>query len=158
MAGRSLPAQAGMDHRNFPHGALTGTIIGAFQETYDELGWGFSERVYCNALVIVLIDRGLRVSAEVPIRVEFRGRLIGRFFADMVVNETVLVEVKAASSLETYAQAQTLNYLKAAGGGVGLLVNFGRHRQHKRFIMGNGVDSLPNMRHPDPPRTRPPSE
>ena len=134
-----------MNDRNFAHGELTGSIIGAFHETHAELGSGFSERVYCNALVIVLVEKGLRVAVEVPIGVQFRGRMIGRFFADIVVNDTVLVEVKASSSLEGYAQAQVLNYLAAAGGGVGLLLNFGRHPQHKRLVMGDAARSLPNM-------------
>ena len=135
-----------MDQTNFPHGELTGTIIEAFNETHHELGSGFSEKVCCNALLIVLVEKRLRVAVEVPIDVQFRGRLIGRFFADIVVNNTVLLEVKAASFLEGYAQAQVLNYLKAAGGGVGLLLNFGRQPQHKRFIMGDGIHSLPNLR------------
>ena len=132
--------------QNFPHRELTGRIIGAFQETHRELGSGFSEKVCRNALAIVIADKGLRADMEVPLTVRFRGRLIGRFFADIVVNDTILIEVKAASTLEPYAQAQLLNYLKAAGGGVGLVVNFGRSAQHKRMIMGDGVNSLPGLR------------
>ena len=139
-----------MDRHNFPHGELTGAVIEAFQETHRELGSGFSEKVCCNALVIVLVEKKLQVAVEVPIDVQFRGRLIGRFFADIVVNDTLLLEVKAASSLEGYAQAQVLNYLKAAGGGVALLLNFGRYPQHKRLVMGDAVNSLPNL-HRCPP-------
>ena len=64
----------------------------------------------------------------------------------MVVNNTILVEIKAGQRLEAYAQAQLLNYLKAAGGGVGLLLNFGRHPEHKRMVMGNPFNSLPLLR------------
>jgi GxxExxY protein len=135
-----------MDKHNFPHGELTGTVIEAFHETHTELGSGFSEKVCCSALVIVLLEKKLQVAVEVPIDVQFHGRLIGRFFADVVVNDTVLLEIKAAPSLEGYAQAQVLNYLKAAGGGVGLLLNFGRYPQHKRLVMGDAANSLPNLR------------
>jgi GxxExxY protein len=143
------------------HGELTGKIIEAFLETYHELGSGFSEKVCCNALAIVLRDKGLRVSTEMQMDVWFRGTRIGQFFADIVVNETVLVEVKAGSSLEGYAQAQLLNYLKAAGGGVGLLLNFGRRPEYKRMVMGDPVNSLPGLqsltsRHvPAAPATQP---
>ena len=129
-----------------PHGDLTGRIIAGFHETFDELGSGFSERVCLNALAIVLTDRRLAVRVEVPLSVTFRGRTIGTFQADMVVDNTVLIEVKAAQKLEPYAQAQLLNYLKAAGGGVGLLLNFGRHRQHQRLVMGDPYNSLPLLR------------
>jgi GxxExxY protein len=132
---------------DLPHAALTGRILEAFHETFHELGSGFSERVCTNALAIVLSEYGLAVSVEVPLLVEFRGRTIGTFQADMVVDTTVLIEVKAAQMLEGYAQAQLLNYLKAAGGGVGLLLNFGRHPQHKRMVMGDPVNSLPLLRH-----------
>jgi|SRR5688572_10392171 len=131
---------------DLPHGELTGRIIAGFHETFDELGSGFSERVCTRALAIVLADQGLAVSLEVPLVVEFRGRTIGTFQADMVVESTVLVEVKASAMLDGYAQAQLLNYLKAAGGGVGLLLNFGRHPQHKRMVMGDPVNSLPLLR------------
>lgn len=139
-----------MDNNSFPHGELTGSIIQAFHETHGELGSGFSEKVCCNALVIVLVEKGLHIAVEVPIDVQFRGRMIGRFFADVIVNDTVLLEVKAAPSLEGYAQVQVLNYLKAAGGGVGLVLNFGRYPQHKRLVMGDAVNSLPNMRRSPP--------
>lgn len=128
------------------HAELTGRIIEGFHETFHELGSGFSERVSQAALAIVLTDAGLDVRVEVPLSVMFRGRIIGDFHADMVVNDTVLVEIKVAQTLEGYPQAQLLNYLKAAGGGVGLLVNFGRHPAHKRMVMGDPANSLPLLR------------
>ena len=128
-----------------PHGNTTGRIIGAFFEVYNELGYGFSEIVYRRALAIVLGVAGLEVADEVALHVHFRGALIGSFRADLIVNRVVLVEVKAAPTLESYAEAQVLNYLKAAGGGVGLLLNFGRQAVFKRLVMGDAAKSLPSL-------------
>lgn len=133
-----------------PHGETTGAIIQGFHETYEELGSGFSEKVSRNALAIVLRSKGLKVVTELPLQVSFRGQIIGEFSADMVVNETVLVEIKGTTRIEPYAEAQLLNYLKAAGGGVGLILNFGRTPQHKRLVMGDPFNSLPSLRNPPP--------
>ena len=133
--------------KSFPLGTLTYQIISAFLDVFRELGHGFSEVVYTRALSIVLLERGFDISVEHEIPVRFHGEIIGTFRADIVVNETIVVEVKAAASLENYAVAQTLNYLKAAGGGVGLLLNFGRKAEHKRLVMGdNPSNSLPLLR------------
>ena len=88
----------------------------------------------------------MRVARSVPLQVHFRGHMIGSFFADLIVDRTVLIEVKATARLENYAIAQTLNYLKVAGGGVGLLLNFGRKPESKRLVMGDPFDSLPALR------------
>ena len=128
------------------HSSITGPVLAAFFEVYNELGHGFSERVYRRALAIVLLAAGLDVAEEVPIHVHFRGTLIGLFRADMIVGGRVLVEVKAAAAIEPYSEAQVLNYLKAAGGGVGVLLNFGRRAAFKRFVVGNASDSLPQLR------------
>ena len=106
-------------HVGFAHGALTRAIIEGFLQTHAELGSGFSERVCRDALAIVLREKGLGVWVNAQIDVIFHGQNIGRFYADMVVDATVLLEIKAGQALEGYAQAQLLNYLKAAGGGVG---------------------------------------
>ena len=81
-----------------------------------------------------------------PLQVHFRGHMIGSFFADLIVDRTVLIEVKATATMENYAIAQTLNYLKVAGGGVGLLLNFGRKPESKRLVMGDPFNSLPALR------------
>lgn len=135
----------------FAHGELTGRILEGFHQTHQELGSGFSEGVCRRALGIVLAELGLDVRTEVKLTVGFRGYCIGTFFADMVVNDIVLLEIKAGQALEGYAQAQLLNYLKAAGGGVGLLLNFGRTPQHKRLVMGDPFNSLPVLRRSVPP-------
>jgi GxxExxY protein len=144
--GIDLAVDPSMNPTNLPHGETTGAIIQAFHETHEELGSGFSEKVSRNALAIVLRSKGLRVGIEVPLEVRFRGHLIGEFSADMVVNEVVLVEIKGGARIEPYAEAQLLNYLKAAGGGVGLVLNFGRTPQHKRLVMGDPLNSLPSLR------------
>jgi GxxExxY protein len=132
---------------DLPHADITDRIIGAFYDVYRELGYGFSEVVYRRALAIALRQNGLDVSEERMIAVTFRGSNIGTFYADLVVAGAILVEVKASSTIEKYAEAQILNYLKAAGGGVGLLLNFGREATYKRFAMGdNPTNSLPGLR------------
>jgi GxxExxY protein len=131
--------------RDFPHKDITQSIIDAFYQVYRELGYGFSEAVYRRATAIVLRDYGLDAVEEQVITVTFHGVRIGTFYADIVVAGVVLVEVKATATMDNYAQAQLLNYLKAAGGGVGMLLNFGREAAHKRFVMGDPSDSLPGL-------------
>ena len=128
------------------HADITEAIIGSFFETVRELGYGYNEKVYCRGVAIVIREKGFEVAEEVPIEVMFHGVIIGAFRADLVVNNLVLVEVKATPLLEPYNEAQLLNYLKAAGGGVGLLLNFGRSAAFKRRVTGNPYDSLPNLR------------
>ncbi|HEU4938580.1 MAG TPA: GxxExxY protein [Vicinamibacterales bacterium] len=132
---------------DLPHADITDRIIGAFYDVYRELGYGFSEVVYRRALAIALRQNGLEISEERMISVTFRGSNIGTFYADLVVAGVILVEVKASSTIEKYAEAQILNYLKAAGGGIGLLLNFGHSPTYKRFAMGDDpTNSLPGLR------------
>jgi GxxExxY protein len=125
------------------HKAITGEILKAFFEVHRELGYGFSEVVCRRALAITIRAAGLEAVEEMPLEVHYRGALIGRFYADVIVAGVVLVETKAAGAMEDYAQAQMLNYLKAAGGGVGMLLNFGREPTFKRLVLGNAGESLP---------------
>jgi len=120
------------------HRDLTERIIGCFFDVYRELGPGFSEPVLRRAMMIALHEAGLRAEEEVRLQVQFRGVIIGTFFADIVVEGAVLVEVKAMAELDNRAVGQLLNYLKVAGGGVGLLLNFGRRPEFSRKIVGNG--------------------
>jgi len=112
----------------FVHEELTAKIIEACFEVSNELGAGFLESVYQNALKIALRQKGLKVQAQVPLMVEFRGEEVGQFFADILVDDKVIVELKAASALAPEHQAQVINYLKASDLEVGLLVNFGKPR------------------------------
>ena len=133
-----------------PHRELTDAIIGGFYESANELGPGYSERVQTRALQVVLIDKGLKAEIDVPIRVFFRGRRIGRFFADMVVNDTVLLEIKKKEEIEPRDEAQILNYLACAGGGIGFLVNFGKSVTFKRFAKGDLNNCLPRLKETGP--------
>jgi GxxExxY protein len=104
---------------------LTKQILQACFEVSNELGAGFLESVYQNALLLVLRQKGLKVEGQKPIAVMFRGENVGQFFADLLVDEKVIVELKAVRSILPEHQAQVINYLKATGIEVGLLVNFG---------------------------------
>ena len=131
----------------YPHQNVTGAIIAAAFDVSNELGCGFSEAVNRSALALVLRQNGLSVVEEQVLRVLFRNHVIGTFYADLVVEGLVLVEVKAAAAIEAYAEAQLLNYLKAAGGGVGLLLNFGRRVEYRRRVVGDDPsNSLPVLR------------
>ncbi len=92
----------------------------------NELGYGFVEKVYKNALAMKLGEAGLRCSCEVPLKVLYHGKVVGDYCADMVVEDKIVVEAKAVSKLDSVHEVQLVNYLKATGLNVGLLINFGR--------------------------------
>lgn len=116
------------------HEALTEKIIGICFDVQNELGSGFLESVYHKALDVALTDAGLKVELEKPIRVNFRGRPVGQFFADLIVEDVILMELKAVKTLVPEHSAQVINYLNATGTDVGLLVNFGNAKlQFKRL-------------------------
>ena len=108
------------------HPEQTGKIIEACFEVHNELGIGFLEKVYEGALVIALRDKGLAANQQVPLKVRFRNHVVGDYFADIIVADDVLVELKAVKALAPEHQAQTINYLKATGIPTGLLINFGK--------------------------------
>ena len=105
--------------------ALTGKILEACFEVSRELGAGFLESVYEKALLVALKQKGLNAVCQVPLKVKFRGVIVGEFYADVLVEEKVLVELKAVSRVLSEHKAQVINYLKATGIEIGLLVNFG---------------------------------
>jgi GxxExxY protein len=119
------------------HGKITDKIIGVFYDVYNELGHGFLESVYHRSLVLALQSVGLNVSSRVDIPVWFRGSEVGHFQADILVEQCVLLELKAASALESAHRAQLLNYLRATEIEVGLLLNFGEKPEVKRLIFDN---------------------
>ena len=145
----SLPESTGSASRpvprpkaaHFSHGEITRVINGALYEVHNELAGGFLERVYGNALAIVLRAAGLRVDREVPFEIVFRGEVIGRYVADVVVESTVVVEVKAAENSARSHRAQLVNYLRASDLPVGLVLNFGPSAQFKRMV--NSTRRLP---------------
>ncbi len=100
-------------------------IIGAFYEVYNHLGPGFLEKVYENAMLIELKIRGLQVNAQHPIKVKYKAHSVGEYLADLWVEGKVICEIKAMHSLRPEHEAQLINYLKATGIKVGLLLNFG---------------------------------
>lgn len=109
----------------FPHAELTGKILEASFEVINELGSGYLESVYEKALNYVLTQKGLEVQSQVPINVYFRGQNVGQFFADLLVEGKIIVELKAVSHLTPEHKAQVINYLKSTGIEAGLLINFG---------------------------------
>lgn len=122
---------------NLKHGDITERIIRVFFDVYNELGYGFLEAVYSAAMRHALNEAGLDVESELSIPVNFRGRVIGEYRADLIVGGRVLVELKAARALEPSHEAQVLNYLKATRFEVGLLLNFGPQPTVRRFILDN---------------------
>ncbi len=120
------------------YGSLTRSIIGCAFDVINELGHGFLESVYENALILALEDTGLTVESQKAIDVSFRGRTVGNFYADLMVEDKVIVELKAVSTLTPEHNAQVINYLNATGIRVGLLINFGKQRlQYKRLTPSN---------------------
>jgi GxxExxY protein len=119
------------------HGLITDQILRVFYDVYNELGHGFLESVYHRSLVIALQSVGLNVCSKVPIPVSFRGTRVGRFEADILVEESVLLELKAVRTLDSSHRAQLLNYLRATEIEVGLLLNFGEKPELKRVIFDN---------------------
>ena len=116
------------------YGEITEKIIGCAFEVINELGTGFLESVYEKALAISLQDKGFRVQCQHPLHVHFRQRIVGEFYTDLVVEGKVIVELKAAKAIVPEHQAQIINYLKATGIEVGLLINFGNPKlEYKRF-------------------------
>ncbi len=113
---------------------LTKSILAACFEVINELGAGFLESVYEKALLIALQQKGLKTIAQAPIEVSFRGQSVGQFYGDILVEDTVLIELKAVTALTPEHKAQVINYLKATGIEVGLLVNFGNPKlEYRRF-------------------------
>ena len=119
------------------HSDLTGKILGAFFQLHKEMGFGFSEKVYQAAFAILLKELGLVVEQQKPIRVYFHNKVVGEYVADMVVNDIVLLELKAIEKLADVHSAQLLNYLKSTEIEVGLLLNFGPQAEFRRKIYDN---------------------
>jgi GxxExxY protein len=119
------------------HRPLTEQVIGIFYDVYNELGHGFLESVYREAMIVALNQGGLIVRKEVPVPVWFRSTRVGDFRCDLVVNGIVLLELKAARNIEPAHEAQTLNYLRATHIEVALLFNFGPRASFRRLVFEN---------------------
>ncbi|WP_372645541.1 GxxExxY protein [Ancylomarina sp.] len=122
---------------NYKHSDITSMVLKAFFNVYNELGYGFIEKVYENAMVIELRDLGLNVEQQVPVKVLYGKEIVGDYIADIVVNELVILELKAIEKLNSIHEVQLVNYLKATDIEVGLLLNFGKEPHYKRKVLSN---------------------
>ena len=119
----------------YKHKELTYDIINAAHTVHNALGYGFLEKIYHNSLFIELKKRGYRVEFEKPVEVRYDNQVVGEFFADLLVENKVIVEVKAADKYVSVFEARLLNSLKATGLEVGLIINFGSSVEVKRMVL-----------------------
>lgn len=119
------------------HNELTSLILKTYYEVYNELGYGFLEKVYQNALLIELKNKGLEVSPNKKIKVFYKGENVGDYYADLIVNDSVILELKAAEYIVEQFENQLINYLRGTDCEVGLLLNFGKKPEFRRKIYEN---------------------
>ncbi len=119
------------------HESTSELIIKSFYKVYNTLGYGFLEKVYENAMLIELRKVGLNAQRQVPINVIYEEELVGAYFADIIVEESIILELKAAESFREEHECQLINYLKASEIEIGLLFNFGKKPEFKRRIFSN---------------------
>ena len=124
-------------HDNLVSKELIDIILSYFYQVYNDLGYGFLERVYQNALYYALIDQGLKCEAEKMIKVYHNGRIVGDYRADLLVEDCVLLELKTSEELSPANEKQLINYLKATTIEVGYLLNFGKKPQFSRKVYSN---------------------
>jgi GxxExxY protein len=122
---------------NLLHKSITDAILKVYYDVYNELGFGFLEKVYQNAMYFELKSLGYKVEAQSQIKVYFKKQLVGEYYSDLLVEDKVLVELKATELLMNVHVAQIMNYLKATPIEVGLLLNFGEEPEFKRIIYTN---------------------
>ena len=120
------------------HEQITGQILAAFFQVYRELGYGFLESVYARAIAFELLQRGLQVEQEVSLSVFYKGRKVGLFKADALVDGKVVIEVRAGPQLADGDRSQLLNYMRCSQADVGMLLHFGPRAEFRRFL-GGGV-------------------
>lgn len=119
------------------HSELTEKVIKVFYDVYNALGYGFLEKVYENALLLEFSRSGITATAQHPINVYYDNAVIGEYFADILIENKVIVEIKAVKALADEHEAQLLNYLKATDIEVGLLLNFGPKPEIRRKAFDN---------------------
>jgi len=124
-------------HDNYKHADLTDIIIAAFYVVYNNLGFGFKEKVYENALLIELDKRNLEFAAQKNIKVYYQEQIIGNFVADIIVENTIILELKAVESIRAEHEVQVVNYLRATEIEIGLLLNFGKKPEVRRKVFSN---------------------
>jgi GxxExxY protein len=119
------------------HKSITDKILKVYYEVYNELGYGFLEKVYQNAMYFELKSLGYKVEAQKQIKVYYKKQLVGEYYSDLLVEDKVIVELKSTELLMNAHVAQIINYLKGTPIEVGLLLNFGEQPEFKRFIYTN---------------------
>ena len=119
----------------YKHSEITGLILKAFFKVYNTLGYGFLEKVYENSMLIELRKMGLECSNQLPIQVFYDDHVVGDYIADILVEEEVIVELKAIETLAPIHEAIVVNYLKGTELEVGLLLNFGPKPEYKRRVL-----------------------
>ena len=125
------------------HKEITDKIIKAFYKVYNELGFGFLEKVYENSLFLELKQMGLQCQKQTAVTVFYNNAVVGNYYADIIVNDCVILELKAAEVLVEAHELQLVNYLKATQIEVGLLLNFGKEPSFKRKIFTNEKKKIP---------------
>jgi len=123
------------------HQSITNTILKVYYEVYNELGHGFLEKVYQNAMYFELKARGLKVESQKEIKVYFKQQLVGEYYSDLIVENKVIIELKATEVLMNAHVAQSINYLRATPIEIGMLLNFGAEPEFKRLIYTNNKKS-----------------
>jgi GxxExxY protein len=126
-----------IDYKDSKYKSLTEKIIGIFYRVYNNLGYGFLEKVYENAMMIEFKRDDISAVSQYAIKVFYEGEIIGEYFTDILVDDKVIVEIKAVRSIAIENEAQLLNYLKATDKEVGLLLNFGPKPEIKRKVFDN---------------------
>ena len=134
--------QMNAENKGFKHKELSEKIIKIFYRVYNKLGYGFLEKVYENAMMIELKKEGIPAISQSPVKVFYDSQSVGEYYADILVDERVIVEVKASQNLAEENEAQLLNYLKATHIEVGLLLNFGNKPEVRRKAFDNIRKSL----------------
>ena len=124
---------------NYKHSETTEVIIKCFYKVYNTLGYGFLEKVYENAMFLELKNLGLFVEKQKQIKVYYENQQVGEYYADLIVSESVIIELKASESLCEEHEYQLINYLKATEIEVGLLLNFGKNPELKRKVFSNNL-------------------
>jgi GxxExxY protein len=115
---------------------LSYKVVGLAIQVWKELGYGFLEKVYENALMILLQENGIKAEQQVPIKVSFHGKVVGDYIADILVEDQIILELKAQDKIVEIHKAQTLNYLKATGLKLAIVLNFGKHKlESERLVL-----------------------
>jgi GxxExxY protein len=119
---------------NLLYNDLTDVILHCFYDVYNTLGYGFLEKVYEKSLLIRLTESGLKAKNQLPIKVYFHDEDVGDYYADIIVEDKVILELKAEEHLDNSSKYQLLNYLRATGKKVGFVLNFGKKPEIKRMV------------------------